>query len=289
MAKEPLTLSIIIPVYNDESHLKSCLESIAQQTEAPDEVIVVDNNCTDDSIQIATGFSFVTVVKEEMQGVLHARTTGFNAATSDILGRIDADTLLPSDWVKSIKERFAQKPISAISGPVGFHDVPDAVYQIGLFFDRNIRRATWYIGKKDDAVFLFGSNMAIKRHDWLRVKNELCDRKDIHEDIDIAIHMYGSGMKVIFDKNLIAETSSRRMSDPVKDMVKYLKAYKQTYTVHGINSPAITLTSAIVLSSQYGVKLLRRAYDPEQKQLSLKKFIRGADEARHNPIETYQD
>ena len=59
------SLSIIIPVYNEESHLRQCLDAIAKQIEKPDEVIVVDNNSTDETVQIAKSFSFVKVLVAE--------------------------------------------------------------------------------------------------------------------------------------------------------------------------------------------------------------------------------
>jgi len=106
VSKKPLTLSIIIPVYNEQSHLKTCLESIAWQTEPPDEVIVVDNNSLDNSVEIAKEFSFVKVITEKRQGVLWARNKGFNKATSEIIGRIDADSILSENWCENVRKIF---------------------------------------------------------------------------------------------------------------------------------------------------------------------------------------
>ena len=94
-----MKISIVIPVYNEAEHLADCLNSIARQTTAPHEVIVVDNNSSDSSLAVALSFDFVSVITEPRQGVVHARNTGFNAAKGDLIGRIDADTVLPADWV----------------------------------------------------------------------------------------------------------------------------------------------------------------------------------------------
>ena len=53
MAQKALTLSIVIPVFNEERYIKACLDSIAAQTVKLDEVIVVDNNSTDKTVLIA--------------------------------------------------------------------------------------------------------------------------------------------------------------------------------------------------------------------------------------------
>jgi glycosyltransferase involved in cell wall biosynthesis len=102
--KKALTVSIVIPVYNEQHHLKACLDSITEQSILPNEVIVVDNNSTDESINIARSYPFVRVVKELQQGVMWGRNAGFDAAKYDLIGRIDADTQLPDDWINKGEE-----------------------------------------------------------------------------------------------------------------------------------------------------------------------------------------
>ena len=50
-------VSVIIPVYNCESTIERALQSVADQTYKDFEVILVDNNCTDRTIDIAKKFS----------------------------------------------------------------------------------------------------------------------------------------------------------------------------------------------------------------------------------------
>lgn len=278
---QALSVSIVIPVFNEENYLGDCLESIKNQTVKPFEVIVVDNNSTDNSVKIAKSFPFVKLIHESVPGVLAVRTKGFNVAKGQIIGRIDADTHLPKTWVHDIQKKLKNKKIAAVSGPVGFHDAP--AKKIGLFFDKNIRRATWHIGARDDAVFLFGSNMAVRREAWEAIKDGMCTRKDIHEDVDIAIHLDQADFRVAFDPHLTAMTSSRRINDPTLEMIKYLKVHKNTYAIHGIQSPAVTLPMVFVMASQFGIKLVKRAYDPETKQLSFKK-LREEPEIRVQPM-----
>lgn len=280
--KKALTVSIVIPVYNEQNHLRACLDSIAQQRIHPDEVIVVDNNSTDDSIVVAKSYPFVRVVREERQGVMWGRSAGFNAARSDIIGRIDADTQLPDDWVERIRQIFDDPDIAAVSGPVGWHDAP--AKQIGLFIDKSVRRITWRLGSRGDAVFLFGSNMAVRRRAWLTVANEVCMRKDVHEDVDLAIHLYQAGYWVVFDPSLTAMTSSRRMNDSAAQLKKYLAVYKNTYAVHGIKTTAIALPTVLTLTTHFGVKLIKRGYDPDTREFSIKRFMENKPESRIHPM-----
>jgi glycosyltransferase involved in cell wall biosynthesis len=94
-----LRVSLVIPVYNEESHLRGCLDAIAAQTVQPLEVIVVDNNSNDGTAAIAAAYPFVTLITIARQGVVYARDAGFDAAKGEIIGRIDADTHIAPDWL----------------------------------------------------------------------------------------------------------------------------------------------------------------------------------------------
>ena len=57
-AMSALTLTIVIPAYNEAANLSSCLDTIASQSIMPGQVIVVDNNSTDQTAEIAERYSF---------------------------------------------------------------------------------------------------------------------------------------------------------------------------------------------------------------------------------------
>lgn len=280
---QALSISIVIPVYNEEGYLKACLDSIAKQTVQPDEVIVVDNNSTDNTVKLVKNYSFVKLIYEKRQGVLYASRKGFDTARCDIIGRIDADTRLLPDWVAHIKDVFStDKEITAVSGAVSFYDVP--VPRLGLFIDKSMRKIMWRIGVREKAVFLSGSNMALRRKAWQDIRTKVCERRDIHEDLDLAIHLYNAGYVVAFDENLVAMISLRRIDDSTKELYKYLQANCNTYKIHNIKHSAMTFAAAVLLPGQHGVKLIRRFYDPKTRRFSLKKFLNSNIKARIHPM-----
>src|SRR5687767_9222428 len=109
-----MKVSIVIPVYNEADRLAACLQAISRQKVMPLEVIVVDNNSTDKTRTVALSFPFVKLVAEKRQGVVYARDTGFNLAEGDIIGRIDADTILPPAWTDQVINIFNDLKISAV-------------------------------------------------------------------------------------------------------------------------------------------------------------------------------
>ena len=129
-----MTISIIIPAHNEERYISLCLESIMAQTVLPDEIIVVDNNCDDCTVDIASRYP-VKVVHEKRRGIIVARNAGFNAAGSEIIARTDADTILAPDWISRVKERFASAQIDALVGVAGLYDLPFSTVRLDVIMD----------------------------------------------------------------------------------------------------------------------------------------------------------
>src|SRR3990167_962142 len=223
MKNKKLKISLVIPVFNEQDYLGTCLSAIANQTEMPDEVIVVDNGSTDSTVTIAEQFRFVKVIHESCRGVVFARNRGFDLASGDIIGRIDADTILPPRWSENIKETFTDGSITAVTGPVNYYDMPFPL--INHYPDHLMRSSIYNWSPK--SPFLFGSNMAIRKSTWHKVRSDLCLRQDIHEDLDLAVHLYQAGQKILYDKALLAGASGRRYNDRLAQFYGYMSMYRR--------------------------------------------------------------
>ncbi len=221
-----MKVSVVIPVYNEEKYIQNCLEHIFKQIEKPDEVIVVDNNCTDNTIQIARKYQ-VRIIKEDQQGMIQARDKGFNTAKYSVIARTDADTEVPEDWIKKIKMHFKDKSLMALSGPSYFSNIPD-VFQVSdwptVVFFKSFRKISGH-------QCLYGPNMAIRRSAWLLVKDETCKRdNEVHEDIDLALHIAKYG-EIKFDNALVVTSSPRRWKK-FKPYLEYPYRYIKTIVKH---------------------------------------------------------
>ncbi len=276
-----MKVSIVIPVYNEATQLGACLRAIAAQTAAPYEVIVVDNNSSDMSIKVANAYDFVTILHEPRQGVIHARTRGFDAASGDIIARIDADSLLPNNWIASVKGVFRDPNIDAVSGVAQYYNVAAAGLfdAIDLFFRRRLSR------QLGDRVFLWGANMAMRRTAWQRVKPHLCSGGGIHEDFDIAIHLQEIGGRVVFDERLRAQVSSRRIDTGFLEFMNYVWASPQTYAKHHIRSRWHMYSPVVVVAVGYlPARIMHRGYDPKLERFTWSRvFAPAATIARVDP------
>lgn len=226
------SLSIVIPAYNEERHLPSCLDAIAAQTVMPDEVIVVDNNSSDKTAAVAKRYPFVRVVPETKQGRVYARNAGFNAAKGDIIGRIDADTIMPPNWVEQLQVFYADEDHFrryAYTGGSDFYNIRLPKVGSWIAAQMAFRLNRLLLGH----YILYGANMAIPRHLWLEVCNDVCHRNDIHEDLDLSIHLHRLGYKITYQVGLHVRVKMRRVRTNRAELHENLMWWPQTLKVHG--------------------------------------------------------
>jgi len=127
MPAEVPIVSVILPFYNAQSTLERAIESIAFQNFGRFECILINNNSTDESAEIALRWTekdtrFI-LVQEERQGVMFASNTGTKHARGRYIARMDAD-----DW--SYPERIRLQAEFLNANP-GYGAVAGMVEHIG--------------------------------------------------------------------------------------------------------------------------------------------------------------
>lgn len=97
MINEIPDVSVILPFYNADTTLSRAIESIASQSMRSFECILINNNSTDNSVEIAQNITVndkrFILIHEENQGVMFASNTGSKRARGKFVARMDAD-----DW-----------------------------------------------------------------------------------------------------------------------------------------------------------------------------------------------
>jgi len=199
-----MTISVVIPAYNEEELLPKTLASLSQLDRKPDEIIVVDATSTDKTAQVAekSGAIVITVPKGTIG---FSRQKGLEKATGDIVAFTDADALLPHDWLHRIEKALATPGVVGYFGGYRVFDGPCAY----KFFINTIQ-PIWN-------VFLFalfrmpmatGQNMAFYRTLAL-VAGGFPPEFKMAEDIEIARRMMTKG-KIVFTQKEYVSASGRR-------------------------------------------------------------------------------
>lgn len=133
------TLAVIVPAFNVAKYVTEALDSLRNQTKAPDEVIIIDDGSTDATSTILRNYRDLpgwTVIRTRNNGLGPARNLGRALAKSDYVYYFDSDDLLESHFVSRMHETIKENrypDIIMFSGKAfrepGFHHSFSPSYQ----------------------------------------------------------------------------------------------------------------------------------------------------------------
>jgi glycosyltransferase involved in cell wall biosynthesis len=111
-----MTISVVIPCYNNGAHLAETLTSVRAQTRKPLEVILVDDASTDDSTAVAARFGEVRLIGQERNsGVSLARNTGLRAASGDMVAWLDGDDIWEPNHLATVAALLEKHPAAGLA------------------------------------------------------------------------------------------------------------------------------------------------------------------------------
>lgn len=132
-----LDLTVVVPVRNAEHFIDACLASIVRA--APREIIVVDGNSTDATVERARQYP-VTILSDEGRGVAAARLMGVQRAATDVVALIDVDIVLPDGALAALFDEFTEGGYTALQA--GLHSVSgNGYWGQALAFHHNTGRS----------------------------------------------------------------------------------------------------------------------------------------------------
>jgi glycosyltransferase involved in cell wall biosynthesis len=199
-------VSVVIPTFQEGRYLRRCLESLAAQSYAPFETIVVDGGSSDETLDIAREFG-ATVVLAPASTLVMARQIGADLARGEIIVGADADTWYPKDHLARVVANFAQDArIIAVGGIGVFEPEPWWCYQIWnvtYWFYATIYRLTGHV------VYVAASNFSYTKAAFGQVGGYTTYLEAAGDELDILAKLKKAGT-IAFDTQLIVYPSSRR-------------------------------------------------------------------------------
>ncbi len=229
LAKHHYTdVSVVIPAYNEEEKILRTLASLAAtQTELAVEILVIDNNSTDKTKELAQ-LAGASVITETKPGVQHARTTGLLAAKSKLIINADADTIYSPYWVNHLSKPLQDASISMAYGKFAFFSENGTPRFLHFLYETASDPYKWWLAKtKEEAMFVYGCSSCYRKHQALAV-NAFEHPPGANEDGYLGYKLrthFGKLHKVTSNKAL-AWTSDRRLIEQGGVWAAFTKRFK---------------------------------------------------------------
>ncbi len=166
-----MVLSILICTYNREHFLELCLDSILDQTKnypsTEIEIIVIDNNSTDNTKNLIENYkpsNPITYYLEEKQGLSHARNTGINIAKGDYIAFIDDDATINKNWLSSLLNAIKTVEAECFGGPIyPRFEIECPSWIDKEYFIRKFKKTDGYLSSMVARGGFSGGNMCIHK------------------------------------------------------------------------------------------------------------------------------
>lgn len=206
-AQKKPRFSVVIPCYNEEAYIGETLDSlIGQDFKEPYEIIVVDNNCTDRTAEIAKSYKNVKVVKQKNPGVVWARQAGTENASGEIVISSDADTTFESTWLSQSDAQYKKSDkIIAVCGPCEFVNDPSWGSLSCYLLFNGVYHFQKILGRPN---YITATNTSFKKSVWQGYNTNLTQGGD---EFGLLLKLKKQPGKIIFTRDYKVYTSSRRL------------------------------------------------------------------------------
>ncbi len=223
-----MKVSIVIIAHNEEQYIKSCLESLNDQTLKTDELILVAHNCTDKTVSIAGNFPQVKIVElHGPSGIPYARQKGMDETSGEIVLCGDGDTVYDPNWAEAMVKTLQIPNTAGTGGLVWLSGLAGRYLSFDYFFLTPLTRP-WR------RFYFWGSSMGFFKKDIQTIKpvTELVALKQklgLHfypDDLFLALQLMPKG-EIRFAKQ--AKSTSHAKDTNLRAWLSRAKAQKSDY------------------------------------------------------------
>ncbi len=187
-------VTLYIPCFNAGRYLSLSLKAVFDQSYPIDEVLLIDDGSTDDTLVIASRFPVRVISHGGNRGLAAARNTAFKEARNEFVAALDADCVAGKDWLAELMKMFKDETIVGTGGRLV------EKYAVTLADQWRALHMPQRWGEKvlEDPPFLFGCNTVMKRSVVVAAGAYDERFRRNYEDADLSGRLLESGHRLIY-------------------------------------------------------------------------------------------
>jgi len=196
-------VSLYIPCFNSAKTIRSCLEAVFKQTFSLEEVVVVDDGSTDETVEVISGYP-VRLLKHRINlGLSSARNTALRNMNTEFIASLDADCLPEENWLEHLMKRL---DASDIAGAGGKLLEPEKSSLFNAW--RAVHMQQHWEGWEDaQPPFLFGSNTVFRKEAIEKIGYYNETYRNNYEDVDICARLKKAGFRLTYEEKAVVRHS----------------------------------------------------------------------------------
>lgn len=209
-------VSVIVPVFNEEKYISKTLEALRLQTYANKEVIIVNNNSTDNTEAIIETFikkhklTHFHLLYEGRKGTNYARECARKFATGEVIAQLDADCVPNRKWLHVGMHYLMNTCAIAVTGPYYYYDTHLINRSMILF----LQKLTYPLSNQIVQFFkrgaiIIGGNSFIVASYLKKIGGYNTNLTFYGDDVELGKRLIEEG-KVLYKNKLQMNTSYRR-------------------------------------------------------------------------------
>ncbi len=208
-------ISIVLANYNGKKYLKTCLTSVLKSSTKDFEIIVIDNNSTDESVEIINEFakkdSRIRLFRNKMNmGVPFSRNKAIKKAKGAILVFLDNDTRVDRNWLQGISQAFSKdETIGGMQCKIFDFNKTDMIQEVGMKlypytgFGIPLGRGEKDNGQfeKEEEIIALGAALAVRKEVAGKIGGFDLKLKHTTDDLDFSWRIWIAGYRVVLAPN----------------------------------------------------------------------------------------
>lgn len=240
-------VSIVIPSYNGVEHLRKCLPSVYKQKYKNIEVIIVDNNSKDTTLDfVSTHFPKAKLIQSKSNlGFAEANNVGYHAAKGKFILLLNNDTIVSPDFLTIlVKSLLTKKYLGAVQPKIFLIDKPTILDSVGAYLTASGLLYHFGVNRRNSAIYNKKRYIYSAKGACLLIKREALEAALLNgdpfdpeyfayfEETDLCHRLWLAGYRVMFEPKAVILHKMGATSSKLQNSFIQFHSFKNRFNTY---------------------------------------------------------